>query len=285
MVNFSLLNTGTKIYRYNSPGYSHVLHGIAALLLCLFCPAGASASPCRQGLSLAAQVNGSDAVAIITKTDRVERLSNGGLRVYFAFNEMIKRPLVENYDKSVPQLLYPQGGDQLTFFGTRRYLVFLKYIAPNSWTVRKCSYLEISRDLMVQDACTAISDLFSDSPYDREKLCLLKYPPSAPLRLVGQEITKLLPDRKEYKGAGSVAADFHYDPASSYQRVYFELDGRARKAFFGTDTVNESFPILGYVKTADVASKRQLERVLRKGRRLKFQGQWFAGNFVMYTLE
>jgi hypothetical protein len=267
-----------------------------ALFLLSFLQTGheaAAQTACKEGGELVALVNNADTVVIVEELED-QHLPLPGLRArqrsFVRFIQFIKPPLFTEFDRTKAQAVYledlpynPRAPFSL-ILRKRKHLAFLSYLETNAWITRRCRYLEISPGNMVEEACTAIADLFGDNAYERERRCLLSYPPSAPLSDVDQEIVKLLRRDEKFTGTGRFASNGRWINGVDYQFVVINLDPRSRKEFFGRVKNLDQFPIKAYIKTEQL-SPTKFEKYALQGKKFSFSGTWNQGSFVIDSIE
>lgn len=263
-------------------------------LVLLFFPFSAAAQGlCKNGRELVALVNNADTVVVVEELAD-QHLPLPGLRnqqrTFVRIIDFIKPPLLTEFDRTKAQAVYlndmpyyPPNRFAFTL-RKRKYLAFLSYLEPNAWAARRCEFLEILPHDMVEEACSAINDLFGENPYERERRCLLNYPPSAPLADVSKEVTKLLRNGETFAGAGRFAAGGRWVNNVSYQPVAVDMDPRARKDFFARSKSVDQFPIKAYIK-AEQLSPAKFEHYVQQGKKFDFSGTWNQGSFIIDSVQ
>ncbi len=266
----------------------------------LFFSGRAHAGPCGEGLPLAYLINSSDAVALIeTKTTLAGTLNTPigivqlpgvdlkrrrTVRTDFRFLQFLKPSLLGGEDKQAQQKIILLGAKPKELAGVRTYLAFLRYVRPNFWLAEHCGYLEINSAKRVRYACEAIGDLFGDKPYERERLCLLSYPPDADLEAVRKEIMQTLQRNRTFSGTGRISKSVPWQEGVLYQKIWVALDARARKKFFDEKKLRLNRAIKLYIRS-DSIDAAEFAKKTRVERRIRFSGVWSLGSFVVEELQ
>jgi hypothetical protein len=246
----------------------------------------AKAAPCKEGEPLLKLVNHADAVAIVEVSPslilgRVSKKSR--VRVQAEFRQMLKPPLRGSIAGASGNTLILESPNLRRFSKARQYVMFLRQSSAE-WFVPSCHYLEITADGNVPEACGAVSDLFSDNPYERERRCLLSYPASVSLPSLRKEIERITALNDHFSGSGRFAEDARWEPDKEYQEVLVELDHEARKEFFATRRFPRSFPIKMHISRTQL-SEEKFARHIRRGVRVQLSGTWDRGSFVVESFD
>jgi len=243
---------------------------------------------CRKPLSLLELVHTSDMVAVVQKKGFFSKpaLVRGTLRSYFDFHILkVLKPFVgEKPDLSQVHKVYPYKADYRRLRGAREYLLFLSYIRPGVWETRNCRYFDITDGKLVRQICTAVEDLFSDTLYKREQKCLLNASGAAPLGDVELEILKYLPKDGPFSGVVRMTQAVRWNEKRDFQKIKFEVLPKDRKRFFGANYLKRSVESQALVRSGTY-SKRELEKLSREGKRVKIEGFWEKGNFLIARME
>lgn len=269
--------------------FSSMVRAAAVLLIAagLGSPRSAQAVDCSESRPLLELITGSDAIAVIKVSALRGGLHQRGFAAVtgfeFQFDELIKRPVLDKFDLTKPQLLRHEAR-VLRYDEVRKYLAFLRLAAENVWTPVPCGLFPLTERNEVADACKDIADLFAADRFSHERNCLLAYPPDVGLQVLKKEITKHLLDGREAAGSGNIVSAGIWRSDWNYQRISFRLDTRQRKALFRGLHVKRPFPIAAYIKTSAL-TEQEYNKLTRKGRRFTFKGIWFKGSLVLDPLE
>jgi hypothetical protein len=277
-----------------------VIFGFANIILLFGYSQGSLAGPCGEGSPLPYLINSSDAVALIETSTQltgtvttpigiiqlpgVDLSRRRTVRTGFRFLQFLKPSLLGGEDKKAAQTIFLLGAKPKKLAGVRTYLAFLRYVRPNVWLAEHCGYLEITPKKRIRYACEAINDLFGDKPYERERLCLLSYPPDADLEAVRKEIMKKLPRDRSFSGAGRITKSIPWRDGVLYQKIWVELDARTRREFFAEKQLRTNRATKLYIRS-DAIEEATFVRKTRAERRIKFSGVWSLGSFVIEELR
>ncbi|MCB0323657.1 MAG: putative sulfate exporter family transporter [Bdellovibrionales bacterium] len=241
----------------------------------------------RQGWPLHELVASSDAIATVHFERPFQRVKGYGrdhVGIAFSFQDMMKAPVTGAIPKGARQVLYLEDPKLHELLVAKEFLVFLQRRGEDEWRANECQYFEITPGGLVRDVCEAISDLFGENRFERERRCLLNLVPAAPLLDVKNEIRGALQSNKEFSGWGRVVRDLRWQQNSPYQAVLFEPDPRRKQEFFGTKLARRTVAVRAYVRSGTY-ERRELEQLVREGRRIEFHGYWEGGNFLIGSLK
>jgi hypothetical protein len=264
------------------------LVSVLLLLAVSIVPTPAAGQSCRQAHPLSELVHTSDAIVVVQKKGFIARpaIDRGRLASTFPFTllQTLKNPVRARLDSSTEQVLYPYGADHRRLRGERRYLVFMDYLRPGVWKTGDCRYFDITNGDLVRGICSAVSDLYGENPYVRERKCLLNLADAAPLAEVLAEITKSVPKDRSFAGDARIMRDLKWDEDTDFQEVVFEVVPRQRRAFFENDSLKTAITVQGYIRTATY-TERELRQLVRTGKRVHLEGFWEKGNFMIARLR
>lgn len=264
------------------------LFSFFSLLSLLLYPSHAFSQTCRTAQSLIELIHTSDVVAVGQKKGFFAKpaLVRGQLRSTFNFHFLkILKPFVEErLDISQVQTVYPYKADHRKLRGERQYLLFLNRVQPGVWETRNCRYFDITDGKLVRQICSSVSDLFSDSPYERERRCLLNASGAAPLGDVEKEILKKIPADGAFEGFVRMKKAVRWNQSARFQKLRFEVLPKYRSSFFSVENVRAPIEVQALVRTSSF-SQRELEKLSREGKRVYVEGFWEQGSFLIAKME
>lgn len=246
------------------------------------------AQTCRSSVSLLELVHTSDVIAVVQKKGFFAQpaLVRSELRNSFDFHflKVIKSLAEGDIDISKKQRVYPYRADHRKLRGERQYLMFLTLVRPGVWETRNCYYFDITDGKLVRQICSAVNDLFGDSPYERERKCLLNASGAAPLHDVELEILKKIPKDGPFRGYVRMTDPVRWSDTRRFQRVRFEVLPKYRKEFFSVEQIRSGVETQALVRTSTY-SQRELEKLTREGKRVQIEGFWERGTFIIARME
>ena len=247
----------------------------------------AYASKCRAGASSQVLLSSSGLVALVrTRMSLQNYAINSRNRTPFVGAEVLKifKPAVQGAVKvggNLP-MSFP-GVDPKFLLGQRVFLVFAERLRNGVWEAGLCRLIEIV-ETRAKRACIVLADLYSENPYERERKCLLAYPPDAPLADVAKLLTNKIQDKREYRGEGRVSREVLWQSRERFQSAELRFDRNTARDFLGDKTIKGSMAVSVYLPVGRF-NQQEMQRLLRLGRKVTFHGFWEKGSFVIAELK
>jgi hypothetical protein len=256
-------------------------------LLLILSPREAQAVRCKQGLEMAYLVAASDAIVVIEITSvpllQTQLVRNANYS--FSVVSVIKPALVRPLEKLKKHALRINTGKYQKLRRGQKYFAFLRYESGNTWSSSPCLVLALTGAGAVRDACTVVSDLFKKNPYEREKRCLLSYPPDVPYEELKKEFLGFLTKEYKYSGVARITDVGAWVEGSPFQHFEISLTARERKKFFPASRLISSKAIRVYIPSSTAPSKEEYIKFMRVGKRIEIRGVWTMGSFVVEFLK
>ena len=245
----------------------------------------ADAEDCNSSKSLSHLIANSDAISLIQVKDIDLLISRGRLDPLVAIEpiENFKAPLVVSLAKEQSARIFSK---YLNWNMLRKYSQFVAFMdsQDGAWVPKECGLLPVIAGQKVIGACELISDLFNDTPYQRENLCTLAYPNYVNLKVLKAEIAKKTLNELPYQGRARITKLEPYQGKNRFYRIYVEIIGRDRAKFFNLSKMTDYSAIKVLFKV-DSEEDGKSYRKLFSGSSIKLNGFWTMGNFVINSLE